>query len=482
MKRLIGNCVMFLLCSFISVLGNAQTPQSTNLVTNNNRGFVLNENSKKEIIEAVVSALKANYVFPEVADKMAVAIREKSSSGGYDKIALPQQFADTLRADLYEICKDGHLRMNYSPSKQPPMRPRSEPSPEDKERMKALMAKDNFSFVKTEILDGNVGYLDFRGFLPPDFAGESLAAAMNYLNNTDALIIDMRRNGGGDPAMVALVCSYFFDKKTHLNDIYDRPTDLTKEFWTHDSLPGKRYINKPVYILTAKRTFSAAEDFAYTMKTLKRAIIVGEVTGGGAHPTSFFRIHDHFGMGIPMARSINPITKTNWEGTGVKPDNETSSDASLKVAHKAAIQELVSKAHDAEWKRNLEDTLSGFNADEKPLPVYDGNVEIPKSPAGDAMRKFIAGINSGDVGHMRRFHQSQNGFPPNGSADFDRLYKPSDGLIVRKVVSSSDNQIEIVVQFKNNKGWRKINMEVEAAPPHNLKGIKFNETEPLEIK
>jgi C-terminal processing protease CtpA/Prc len=170
-------------------------------------------------------------------------------------------------------------------------------------------------------------------------------AAMNFLANTDALIIDLRRNGGGDPAMVALISSYLFDAQpVHLNDLYFRPDDSTRQWWTLPYVPGKRYgAKKEVYVLTSKRTFSAAEEFTYNLKCLKRAKIVGETTGGGAHPGGGRRINEHFAIWVPSGRAINPITKTNWEGTGVTPDVDVPQDQSLKVAHNAAMNSILAK-------------------------------------------------------------------------------------------------------------------------------------------
>jgi C-terminal processing protease CtpA/Prc len=158
--------------------------------------------------------------------------------------------------------------------------------------------------------------------------------AMSKVADTDALIIDLRDNGGGQPAMVAYISSYLFDQRTHLNDIWDRRTDRTQEFWTRN-VPGKKYGGtKPVFVLTARRTFSGAEEFSYNLKSLKRATIIGETTGGGAHPVSPHRINSHFTIGVPFARAINPITKTNWEGAGVAPDIKVPASDALETARR----------------------------------------------------------------------------------------------------------------------------------------------------
>jgi C-terminal processing protease CtpA/Prc len=149
----------------------------------------------------------------------------------------------------------------------------------------------------------------------------------------------MRNNGGGSPEMVAYVCSYLFAERTHLNDLYNRKEDKTTEFWTRD-VPGPRLTKQPVFVLTSKRTFSGAEEFTYNLKNLKRATIIGETTGGGAHPVSSHRIDDHFMIGVPDARAINPITKTNWEGTGVEPDIKVPASEALEAAKKMAAEQI----------------------------------------------------------------------------------------------------------------------------------------------
>src|SRR5262249_36093703 len=194
--------------------------------------------------------------------------------------------------------------------------------PEEQAHFREFLRTSNCGFEKIERLPGNVGYLEFRQFAPPGICADTASAAMNFLANADAVIIDLRRNGGGDPAMVALISSYLFDAEpVHLNDLYFRPDNSTRQWWTLPYVPGKRLgSKKDVFVLTSKRTFSAAEEFTYNLKSLNRATIVGETTGGGAHPGGSRRINDHFAIWVPSGRAINPITKTNWEGTGVTPD------------------------------------------------------------------------------------------------------------------------------------------------------------------
>jgi len=209
------------------------------------------------------------------------------------------------------------------------------------------MERLNCGFQKVEILSGNVGYLKFNIFADPEVCGPTAIAAMNFLGDVDAIIIDLRENGGGDPKMIALVSTFLFSKPTHLNDIWERKSDTTQQYWTLPFVPGKRLDGKPVYVLTSKRTFSGAEEFCYNLNQLKRATIVGETTGGGAHPVSGQRIDDHFMIGVPFARAINPISKTNWERVGVEPvepDVKVPATDALATAQKLATEKLGSNS------------------------------------------------------------------------------------------------------------------------------------------
>ncbi|HEY6330404.1 MAG TPA: S41 family peptidase [Blastocatellia bacterium] len=299
--------------------------------------------TKSAVIDKLIKLLNDNYVFPETAAKMEKALREHQEKKDYDAITSAMAFAKTLTDNLQDIAHDKHLRVQYSFRALPPETGNHEPSPEQIAEMHEFMRAENCGFEKLEHLPGNIGYLDFRGFAPPDFCAETASAAMNFLANSDALIVDLRHNGGGDPAMVAFLCSYLFgDEPVHLNDLYWRTDNSTHQWWTLPFVPGKRFgATKPVYVLTSKRTFSGAEEFTYNLKNLKRATIIGETTGGGANPGGGRRLGDHFGVFVPTGRAINPITKTNWEGTGIKPDVEAPADNALKVAQLTALKAIL---------------------------------------------------------------------------------------------------------------------------------------------
>ncbi|MEA2762301.1 MAG: retinol-binding protein 3, partial [Gemmatimonadaceae bacterium] len=287
------------------------------------------------------------YVFPDVAKRMGDSLRARLARKTYDSYSNGMMFAMRINDDLAEIAHDKHMEFEYSAEPLPMDPPHHDggppptPSPQDVARRRRFLDDINCGFVKAEQLPGNIGYLKLNGFTDVEACGATAAAAMTFLAATRGLIIDLRDNGGGRPEMVAYLSSYLFDKRTHLNDLWTRRTDKTEEFWTRDTVPGRRFGGeKPVYVLTSSQTFSGGEEFTYDLKNLKRATIVGETTGGGAHPVSGHRIDEHFTLGVPFARAINPITHTNWEGVGVTPDVAVPAKDALETAQKLLREKL----------------------------------------------------------------------------------------------------------------------------------------------
>ena len=306
----------------------------------------LTSTERNQVVDSLVRQLNANYVFPDVAEKMAANLRTRLNDGAYNSISDPDQYANQLTEDLQAISKDKHLRVSFAPDM---IRQQGEEvSPEDsiayRNRWINRMKRNNFGFKEVKIMAGNVGYLDLRSFSNVEYAGPTAVAAMNYLSNSDAIIIDLRNNGGGSPAMIQLISSYLFGgEPVHLNSFYWRPSDRTTQTWTLPHVSGQRSPDTPVYVLTSGRTFSAAEEFSYNLKNMERATLVGETTGGGAHPGGTEQLTDRFVVWMPEGRAINPITNTNWEGTGVSPHIEVASRDALDVAYIKALESLKEK-------------------------------------------------------------------------------------------------------------------------------------------
>jgi hypothetical protein len=292
---------------------------------------------RARVIDRATALLNEFYVFPEIAQKMEESVKARQALGEYGAVTSGEAFAEMLTEHFQAISHDKHLHVNYSAG----VLPEGEPGegPEDQAEYRKRMERINCGFETAERLSGNIGYLKFNMFADPKVCGATAAAAMNFLENVDAIIFDVRSNGGGEPSMVALLTSYLFGSEpVHLNDLWNRKTNMTQQYWTLPYVPGKRLEGKPVFVLTSKRTFSGAEEFSYNLKNLKRATLVGETTGGGAHPVSDHRIDDHFMIGVPFARAINPISKTNWEGKGVEPDVKVPAQDALATARKLAAQ------------------------------------------------------------------------------------------------------------------------------------------------
>lgn len=333
----------------------AQVPQDK-------KDLNISAKDKQIVLQELKQSMSKKYVFPEVADQVNTMLEQRQKNGEYDKFTSAREFAKTLTTHLQQQTKDKHLNVFFEASEIPPADSNGEPSPEEKKRLDAeerqFMQAVNYGVERVERLGGNIGYFDLRGFGPTEIVGHAISAAMTLLNASDALILDLRKNEGGSPQTVALIASYFTDPEVHLNDIYNRAENKTTQIWTTPYTAGPRYDkNKQVYILTSQRTFSAAEDLSYTLQSLKRSITVGEVTGGGAHPVDGQRLHPHFMASIPFGRSINPITKTNWEGIGVKPDFLSNANDALGIAHRKALEHLLAKEKHPGKKADIQRTF-----------------------------------------------------------------------------------------------------------------------------
>src|SRR5215831_16518423 len=328
----------FLLFFVLTTTTVAQSPATT----------AIDKSERDAAIEALVTKVGAGYVLPDLSERIIQALRSANRDREYDGKG-PREFVDAVNRTLLNVSHDKHLAVFYQPMPNETQGAAAQQA-EQRERL-------NFGFGKLERLRGNVGYLEIVNFTDlRQQSAETASALLSTLANFDAIILDLRRNGGGNTPMMAFVATYFFDPTpVHLTDIYWRHTNETSQFWTTAFVPGRRSARQPLYILTSASTFSAAEDFCYSLQSLRRALVVGETTGGGAHSSRGpQRLTQSFTAIIPVGRSISPITKTNLEGTGVTPDIKTLADAALGVAHLHALRSLLEKETDRQWKQGLQ--------------------------------------------------------------------------------------------------------------------------------
>jgi C-terminal processing protease CtpA/Prc len=310
------------------------------------------------VIERALALLCSNYVFADKATEAAQAVRARHEAGDYRDLT-DEALAERLSAVLYEVCADKHLKVRL---RHPELRAElTEAERRAVEEEWTLLT--NNGIAKVERLDGNIGYLEIRYITDTAIGGTAIAAAMELVSHTGALIIDLRRNGGGEPNGVASWCSYLFpDDKTHLNDIHDGTTGLTRQYWTLAHLPGPRYLDRPVYVLIGAKTLSAGEEFCYNLKAQGRATLIGQTTWGGAHPTKAFPLTPTLEITIPYARSVNPVTGTNWEGTGVEPDLRVPVEEAFAVAYRQALQDCLAASTSSIVLAEIREALASANA------------------------------------------------------------------------------------------------------------------------
>ncbi len=330
----------------------------------------LTATERKASLRQLAELIEKNYVFPELAKDLKKQVKQRAERDAYQEFGTARTFAAQLGKDLQVLSKDKHFRVNFAPEFVPDDKAFQAPSAAEIAESHEQAQLRAYGLERVERLNGNIGYLDIRGFGPAYAVAKGYSAAMTLLAGTDALIIDLRRNRGGKPEGVALLLSYFFNEgdERHLNSIYSRPENQTRDFYTSDNVP-LRY-TKPVYVLTSAASFSGAEECAYDFQTQKRGMIIGEVTGGGANPVAPYALGNGLVAAIPFGRAINPITKTNWEGVGVKPDLAVTAAEALPRAYQQALQDLLKKPRDEQHGQVLQRTLARLQKAEVELPAY----------------------------------------------------------------------------------------------------------------
>jgi hypothetical protein len=330
----------------------------------------ITEKFKKETVLKIDSLLQKNYIFPEKAKLIGAHLKGAYRDGKFKKYELLDSFSTALTKEVRFINDDKHLGIKpiFVPTKE------KIESNQDSYEIYLHNLTDNRKlangFREVKIIDGNIGYLNFNFFIHE--TNQTIDSYLYLLEKTDAIIIDLRTNGGGSPKTVQYLCSYFLKAPLLLNTLYFRKDNYTEEFWVKE-VNGKKRLDVPLFIITGAKTFSGAEEFSYNMQTQKRATLVGETTGGGANPAESFEINSLLEIFIPTGTGINPVTKTNWEGIGVIPEYKTTKDMAydktLELATKAA--ENYRSKNAAESKKLYQELQTSIDQQTKPLNEGD---------------------------------------------------------------------------------------------------------------
>jgi retinol-binding protein 3 len=343
---------------------------------NSNRKLSAQE--QKQIIDKAFLLLRENYIFPKVIASMEPVLRKNYSEGKYANESTTELFLKHLDTDLEGLSGDPHIDVFFDPVRVQQIRKEEKDTSSKRKYTDAFLQRaqyENFRMRKVERLDGNIGYLNFLSFVDTALSKRTMQAAMDFLTNSNALIIDLRQNGGGDAAAVSFLLSYFLPDSTLIMEARNRDNEIKKTFTGNDAAINKIKDEVPVYVLTGRRTSSAAEAFAYTLQSYKRAMIIGDTTHGEANPGYLFAVNDEMYMMIPVFENINPVTKTNWQGRGVYPDVVINTEKSLTMAYAKACDSLTKTIASNEMKAMYRWMADGMFGELQPLSVNENELK-----------------------------------------------------------------------------------------------------------
>lgn len=293
---------------------------------------------RARIVGAIARDLREHYVDRQIGEQIAESLVRQERNGGYDGISDPSAFADLLTNEMRSMSHDMELGVLYTERDLPV--PSGGPTARQVASYREAMEQSNCTFEKVEILADNIGYFKLNSFPELSVCRAEAISAMAKLNRANAIVFDLRDNRGGYPEMTAFIASYLFDRPEYW---YNPRENTSQRSWTPSPVHGNLLADKPVYILTSPVTASGAEQFTYDLKMLKRGTIVGEHTAGAAHAGAFFRIDDHFGVGIPEVRPINPFSKNDWAVVGIDPDVKVNTANALNTAELLAQAQFAGK-------------------------------------------------------------------------------------------------------------------------------------------
>ena len=316
---------------------------------------MLSSEEQVQILRTISRLMIDNYIHKDIGVNCAQFIENRIEENTYSHITHPREFARRVTEDLRSIHQDKHIRLqSVAPDE-------NKLETENPLLVFFLHARErqrgDMGIREIKIISGNIGYLDLRSFEPLALSRPRIINALQLIQNTDAIIIDLRNNNGGNPETVQFLCSWFFNDSLMLNQIFWRRGNDTEDFRVMDEIGIPKRPQVPLFILSSVRTFSAGEEFAYNLQALRRATIIGEQTAGGANPGYSFTVNDRFHIFIPTGESINPVTLKNWEGTGVTPD--------IAVVEQNALSFAIERAARAAriYREKLDDLAVGVLAD-----------------------------------------------------------------------------------------------------------------------
>jgi len=347
---------------------------------------------RQQLLATAEKLLRERYVSPEMGQQLAQCVQ--ANRRAYAAIADGQSLAQRLTADLFALARDKHLNIGYHPEGVPENQiwnahPTAEQRASSLAAMHEGMRRENFGILDLSVLRYNLGYLNLKYLADPAVAGDSHVAALHYLARTNALILNLRQCGATTSEFaIPLLGSYFFAEPTHLNDWYWRAGNRTQQSWTYTQVPGPRYLTQPIYVLIGPDTFSGAEELAYDLQAQHRATLIGQRTGGGANPGGTFRLSEHFDLFLPVGRVVNPVTHTNWEGVGVRPDTTVALPLALHAAQVLALRTIAAAPGTApDWRGVLRGQLQEWA--QNPPKLARQRFVLPGEAAGQ--RVVVAG-------------------------------------------------------------------------------------------
>jgi len=355
---------------------------------------------RRAVVDTLGARLRRHYVDADTAMLIANRLRERLAAGAYDTITSPGRFAEALTVDMRSVNGDRHLNVTYNPDT-----PGARPGPQGLQMPAVLptpvvptspppaapavdaQRRTNYGLARVEILPGNVGYIDIRGFSGAQMVVGAIKSALEYLQGTDAIIFDLRKNGGGSPFSVNTIISHFTTADTVPSlTVKNRSGNQTFTRYTFATVPGPRRPTVPLYVLTSGATASAGEDFTFVLKNMKRATIVGGTTAGAGHNNAVLDLGEGFNASVSFTRVTDPKTGAEWERVGVTPDVPVEPARALDVAHALALKTIATNEKDARWRRILDLTREGIEAQASPrtvaaatLGAYTGEYETGRT-------------------------------------------------------------------------------------------------------